>query len=76
MPKARVSSVTVKLVGTGDVEFGYATADQAVLAAERSLPVVTTAVILQSNPVGIVFPKETGIKTLKRSVRKKVGPAA
>ena len=26
------SSVTVKLVGTGDVEFGYATADQGVLA--------------------------------------------
>jgi len=27
------SSVTVKLVGTGDVDFGYATADQALLAA-------------------------------------------
>src|SRR5262249_53072043 len=44
------SSVTVKLVGRGDVEFGYATADKAVLAAEKGLPVVTTAVILQKNP--------------------------
>jgi hypothetical protein len=37
------SSVTVKLVGTGDVDFGYATADQALLAYSRSLAVVTTA---------------------------------
>lgn len=67
------SSVTVKLVGTGDVDFGYATADQAVLAADRGLPVVTTAVILQSNPVGIVFPKSSGIKTLKDLYGKKLG---
>jgi NitT/TauT family transport system substrate-binding protein len=67
------SSVTVKLVGTGDVEFGYATADQAVLAADRGLPVVTTAVILQSNPTAVIFPKETGIKTLKDLYGKRLG---
>jgi NitT/TauT family transport system substrate-binding protein len=67
------SSVTVKLVGTGDVEFGYATADQAVLASERGLPVVTTAVILQSNPTAIIFPKGTGIKTIKDLYGKRLG---
>ena len=67
------SSVTVKLVGTGDVEFGYATADQAILAADKGLPVVTTAVILQQNPVAIVFPKSTGIKTLKDLYGKRLG---
>jgi NitT/TauT family transport system substrate-binding protein len=67
------SSVTVKLVGTGDVDFGYATADQAVLAASRGLNVVTTAVILQSNPVAIVFPKSTGIKKLTDLYGKTLG---
>ncbi|HEY7245116.1 MAG TPA: ABC transporter substrate-binding protein [Xanthobacteraceae bacterium] len=67
------SSVTVKLVGTGDVEFGYATADQAMLAYSRALPVVTTAVILQSSPTAIVFPKSTGIKKLTDLYGKRLG---
>jgi NitT/TauT family transport system substrate-binding protein len=67
------SSVTVKLVGTGDVDFGYATADQALLAYSRSLPVVTTAVILQSSPTAIVFPKSTGIKKLTDLYGKRLG---
>jgi NitT/TauT family transport system substrate-binding protein len=67
------SSVTVKLVGTGDVDFGYATADQALLAYSRGLPVVTTAVILQSSPTGIVFPKSTGIKKLTDLYGKRLG---
>jgi NitT/TauT family transport system substrate-binding protein len=68
------SSVTVKLVGTGDIEFGYATADQALLAHSRSLPVVTTAVILQSSPTAIVFPKSTG--DAHRSLRQAARVAA
>jgi NitT/TauT family transport system substrate-binding protein len=67
------SSVTVKLVGNGDVEFGYATADQALLANARDLPVVATAVILQSNPTAIVFPKSTGIKRLTDLYGKRLG---
>jgi len=67
------SSVTVKLVGTGNADFGYATADQALLANARELPVVTTAVILQSSPSGIVFPKSKGIKTLKDLYGKRLG---
>ncbi len=67
------SSVTVKLVGTGDADFGYATADQALLAYSRELPVVTTAVILQSSPSAIVFPKKTGIKQLSDLYGKRLG---
>jgi NitT/TauT family transport system substrate-binding protein len=67
------SSVTVKLVGTGDVEFGYATADQAMLAYSRALPVVATAIILQSSPTAIVFPKSTGIKKLTDLYGKRLG---
>ncbi len=67
------SSVTVKLVGNGDVDFGYATADQAMLANARDLPVVATAVILQSNPTAIVFPKSEGIKKLTDLYGKRLG---
>src|SRR5207253_10588632 len=64
IPPGEGSSVTVKLVGTNDVDFGYATADQALLAYSRALPVVTTAVILQTSLTSIVFPKSTGIRKL------------
>jgi NitT/TauT family transport system substrate-binding protein len=67
------SSVTVKLVGTNDVDFGYATADQALLAYSRGLPVVTTAVLLQTSPTGIVFPKSTGIRKLTDLYGKRLG---
>lgn len=67
------SSVTVKLVGNGDVDFGYATADQAMLAAARGLPVVATAVILQNNPTAIVFPKSEGIHKLTDLYGKRLG---
>jgi NitT/TauT family transport system substrate-binding protein len=67
------SSVTIKLVGTGNVEFGYATADQALLANSRGLPIVVTAVILQSSPNGILFRKSKNIKTLTDLYGKRLG---
>jgi NitT/TauT family transport system substrate-binding protein len=59
------STVTVKLVGNRTTEFGYAGADQALMAYGRELPVVSTAVILQKSPAAIIFPTDSGIKTLK-----------
>ena len=44
------STVTVKLVGNRTTEFGYAGADQALMAFGRELPVVSTAVILLKSP--------------------------
>ena len=55
------SSVTVKLVGNGDADFGYASADQALIAAARGLPVVSTAVVLQQNPTALIFRRAENI---------------
>jgi len=67
------STVTVKLVGNGSEDFGYAAADQGLMAYAKGLPVVSTAVILQKNPVAIIFPKSTGIKTLTDLYGKTLG---
>lgn len=67
------STVTVKLVGNGTTDFGYATADQALMAYAKGLPVVATAVILQKNPVSVIFPKSSGIKTLTDLYGKTLG---
>ncbi len=67
------STVTVKLVGNGSEEFGYAAADQGLMAYAKGLPVVSTAVILQKNPVAVIFPKSSGIKTLPDLYGKTMG---
>jgi len=67
------STVTVKLVGNGNADFGYAAADQAMMAYAKGLPVVATAVILQKNPVAVIFPQASGIKTLQDLYGKTLG---
>lgn len=67
------STVTVKLVGNRTTEFGYAGADQALMAYGRDLQVVSTAVILQKSPSAIIFPKSSGIKSLKDLYGKTLG---
>ncbi|MEP7300243.1 MAG: ABC transporter substrate-binding protein [Caldimonas sp.] len=66
------SSVTVKLVGNGDADFGYASADQALIAAARGLPVVSTAVILQQNPTALIFRRAQNIRDAKTDLYGKV----
>ena len=56
------SSVTAKLVGNRDADFGYATADQILIAAQRGLPLLSTGVILQKNPTALIFKKSSPIK--------------
>jgi NitT/TauT family transport system substrate-binding protein len=67
------STVTVKLVGNGDADFGEAAADQALMAYAKGLPVVATAVILQKSAVSVIFPTATGIKTLTDLYGKTLG---
>ncbi len=67
------STVTVKLVGNGNADFGYAAADQAMMAYAKGLPVVASAVILQKNPVAVIFPQASGIKTLQDLYGKTLG---
>ncbi|GLI23605.1 NitT/TauT family transport system substrate-binding protein [Xanthobacter flavus] len=59
------SSVTVKLVGNRDAEFGYATADQILIGAQRGLDLVATAVVLQQNPTAFIFKTSQNIKDVK-----------
>lgn len=56
------SSVTVKLVGNRDTEFGYASADQALIASSKGLEVVSLAVVLQRSPTALIFKKSRGVK--------------
>jgi NitT/TauT family transport system substrate-binding protein len=65
------SSVTVKLVGNRDADFGYATADQVLIGAQRGLPLVATAVVLQQNPTALIFKASAGIKDLKTDLKGK-----
>jgi NitT/TauT family transport system substrate-binding protein len=67
------STVTLKLVGNGSTEFGYAAADQVLLAYAKGLPVMTTAVILQKNPVAMIFPTASGIRSLTDLYGKTIG---
>jgi NitT/TauT family transport system substrate-binding protein len=67
------STVTVKLVGNRTAEFGYAAADQSLMAFGRELPVVATAVILQKSPSAIIYPASSGIKSLVDLYGKKLG---
>ncbi|AWC25886.1 Putative thiamine biosynthesis protein (plasmid) [Aminobacter sp. MSH1] len=59
------SSVTTKLVGNRDADFGYASADQVLLGASRDLPVVATAVLLQQNPTAFIFKTSQNIKNVE-----------
>lgn len=67
------STVTVKLVGNGDFEFGEAAADQTLMAYAKGLPVVSTAVILQKSAVSVIFPADSGIKKLTDLYGKTLG---
>jgi NitT/TauT family transport system substrate-binding protein len=67
------SAVVVKLVGNGSIEFGYAAADQVLLAASRDLPLTSIAVLLQKNPAAVFYPASLGIKSLKDLYGKTLG---
>src|SRR5260370_18753702 len=49
------SSVTTKLAGSRDTDFGYATADQVLIGAQRGLPLVATAAERPQHPAGRDF---------------------
>lgn len=67
------STVTVKLVGNKSNDFGYATADQALMAYAKGLPVVAAAVVLQKSPSAIIFPKAKPLARLEELYGRKLG---
>jgi NitT/TauT family transport system substrate-binding protein len=67
------STVVVKLVGNKTNDFGYATADQVLMAHAKGLPIKTTAVVLQNTPACIIFPKDKPIRKLEELYGKRLG---
>ncbi len=67
------STVVVKLVGNKSNDFGYATADQILMAHAKGLPIASTAVILQDTPAAIAFPKDKPIAKLEDLYGKRLG---
>jgi NitT/TauT family transport system substrate-binding protein len=67
------STVVVKLVGNKTNDFGYATADQVLMAHAKGLPIKTTAVVLQNTPACIIFPKDKPIRKLEDLYGKRLG---
>jgi NitT/TauT family transport system substrate-binding protein len=67
------STVVVKLVGNKSNDFGYATADQALMAHAKGLPIIATAVVLQNTPGCIIFPKDKPIRKLEDLYGKRLG---
>jgi NitT/TauT family transport system substrate-binding protein len=67
------STLVVKLVGNKTNDFGYATADQVLMAHAKGLPVKTTAVVLQDTPACIIFPKDKPIRKLEDLYGKRLG---
>jgi NitT/TauT family transport system substrate-binding protein len=67
------STVVVKLVGNKNNDFGYAAADQILMANAKGLPIRSTAVILQNTPGAIIYPKAKPITKLEDLYGKKLG---
>lgn len=55
------SGNTIKLVGSGEFDFGFADGPTGIVGRSRGIPVVAIGSVHQKNPQGIVSLKETGI---------------
>jgi NitT/TauT family transport system substrate-binding protein len=66
------SSAAAQLVGTGDSDFGVAVADAIIVARSQTIPVVSTAVLLQQTPTVLGSKAEQNILTPEDLYGKKV----
>lgn len=55
------SGNTIKLVGSGEFDFGFADGPTGIVGRSRGIPVVAIGAVHQKNPQGIVSLKEVGI---------------
>jgi NitT/TauT family transport system substrate-binding protein len=67
------STVSAKLVGNRSAEFGLAAADVVVIANSNGLPLTSLGIMLQETPGGIIFPADSGIKSLTDLYGRKLG---
>lgn len=63
----------IKLVASGGDQFGYAGAEQIMLARTQGLPLVVIAEVFQYSPVVFLAKKDSGIETPEDFVGRKVG---
>ena len=68
-----VGTAPIKVVTTGDAQFGVATGDQLLLAIEEGTPVTAIALAYEDNPLAWITRSESGIKSAKDFKGKKIG---
>lgn len=61
-----------KLVAAGEHEFGIAGGDQILLARSKGIPIVAIVALMQETPAGFMVKKNSGIKTFKDFLGKKM----
>lgn len=66
------SVTTVQLVGNGRFELGHASLSAMAVGAARGLPVTSLSEYLKKSPLGVIYAKDLGIKSLQDLVGKKI----
>jgi NitT/TauT family transport system substrate-binding protein len=66
------SVTTVQLAGNGRFDLGLASLSAMAVGSGNGLPVISLAGYLQKSPIGIIYSKSLGVKSLKDFVGKKI----
>ncbi|MBI2369704.1 MAG: ABC transporter substrate-binding protein [Deltaproteobacteria bacterium] len=67
------STVTLKLVGNKNNDFGHAGADSTMIAFSKGVPVKVVAVLFQKPPVAIVYPTDRPVKRFEALYGRRLG---
>jgi len=66
------SVTTVQLVGNGRFDLGFASLSAMAVGSGNGLPVISLAGYLQKSPIGIIYAKSLGVKSLNDFIGKKI----
>ncbi|MBI3079632.1 MAG: ABC transporter substrate-binding protein [Deltaproteobacteria bacterium] len=67
------STVTLKLVGNKNNDFGYASGDSSMIAFSKGVPVKVVAVLFQKPPAAIVYPTDRPVKRFEDLYGRRLG---
>jgi NitT/TauT family transport system substrate-binding protein len=68
-----VGTTPIRVVIAGDAEFGVATGDQLLFAAEEKIPIVAVALVYQQNPLAWIVRADSNIKSATNFKGKRIG---